>query len=374
MKTLSYTHPFKTENGDVIPGLEIAYNTWGELNAQQDNVIWVCHALTANSDVEAWWPGMVGKGLLFDTGRFFIVCANILGSCYGTTGPASVNPLTGKRWLKDFPPVTFRDLVNAHEILRKHLGVKKIHTVIGASIGGFQSLEYAIMYPDLVERLVFIGSCARQTPWAIAFNQSQRLALNADKSFAGSDPEGGKAGLKAARSIALLSYRNIAAYNKTQSETDNEKTDSFRASSYQDYQGEKLVKRFDPYSYLAILNLSDTHNVGRGRKSVEEALKKVKARTLCIGTSSDILYPVEEQKYVASHVPCGEFVEIDSFYGHDGFLIETGSLSGIVREFWKKINGNHRLESEDPVTGVDTSAERTHTGYSVNDHINAYRR
>ncbi|HLN56808.1 MAG TPA: homoserine O-acetyltransferase [Bacteroidales bacterium] len=334
MKTLKYTQPFTTELGATLPGIEIAYDTWGELNASADNVIWVCHALTANSDVEAWWPGMVGKGLLFDTEKYYIVCANVLGSCYGSTGPASVNPETGRPWLRDFPALTVRDLVKAHEILRKHLQIEKIHSIIGASIGGFQSLEYSIMCPELIERLVFIASSAKQSPWAIGFSQSQRLAMEADPTFDGT-PDGGKKGLRAARAIALLSYRNAAAYNKTQVEDDDARTSSFKAASYQDYQGDKLVSRFNPYSYYCLVNLSDTHNTGRGRGGAARALPGIKAKTLSIGITSDILFPVEEQKFVADHIPGAEYVEIDSFYGHDGFLIESDLITGIVREFWR---------------------------------------
>ena len=190
MEVLKHNQSFVTETGATLPALEIAYDTWGELNSEADNVIWVCHALTANSDVESWWPGMVGKGLLFDIDKYFIVCANVLGSCYGTTGPASINPLTGRQWLKDFPLITIRDLVRVHEILRKHLNIKSIHTAIGASIGGFQSLEYSIMFPDIVKRLVFVASSTNQSPWAIAFSESQRMALEADSSFMDNDPKG----------------------------------------------------------------------------------------------------------------------------------------------------------------------------------------
>jgi homoserine O-acetyltransferase len=335
MDTLKYNQPFITETGAVLPGLEIVYHTWGTLNSEADNVIWVCHALTANSDVESWWPGMVGKGLLFDPEKYFIVCANVLGSCYGTTGPASINPVTGSPWLKDFPLITIRDLVNAHEILRKYLNIKHIHSVIGASIGGFQSLEYSIMYPDIVKRLIFLASSTKQSPWAIAFSESQRMAMEADNSFTENNPEGGKKGLKAARSIALLSYRNPAAYNKTQLEQDDEKLSSFKASSYQAYQGDKLVKRFNPYSYYSLVCLSDTHNTGRGRGGTAKALSSVKAKTLCIGIASDILFPVEEQKYVAANIPGAQYVEIDSFYGHDGFLIESELVTEVVRKFWE---------------------------------------
>jgi homoserine O-acetyltransferase len=336
MKTLKFEYQFKTETEAIIPGLEIAYNTYGTFNSDADNVIWICHALTANSDVEAWWPGMVGEGLLFDTRRFFIVCANVLGSCYGTTGPASLDPETGRPWLRNFPLITVRDLVNVHEILRNHLGIRKIHTIIGASIGGYQALEYSIMYPDLIQRLVLLASGAKQTPWALAFSESMRLAMEADQTFSDGDPEGGKKGLKAARSIALISYRTVAAYNQTQKEDDDEKLTSFKAATYQAYQGDKLVSRFNPYSYWCLTCLSDTHNIGRNRGGVISALKIIKAEVLCVGIKSDLLFPTEEQKLIASNTGNAEYAEIDSFYGHDGFLIETGLVTDVVRKFWNK--------------------------------------
>lgn len=336
METLKYNHPFITETGAELPEIEISYNTWGKLNSNGDNVIWICHALTANSDVESWWPGMVGSGLLFDPDKYFIVCANVLGGCYGTTGPATVNKLTAKPWLLDFPFITIRDLVNVHEILRKHLAIKKIHTIIGASIGGYQALEYSIMFPDLIERLVVLASGAKQTPWALAFSESMRLALEADQTFIAGEPDGGKKGLKAARSIALISYRTMSAYNQTQKEDDDEKLTSFKASSYQAYQGDKLVKRFNPYSYWTITNLSDTHNIGRGRGGVINALNSIKADVICVGIKSDMLFPTDDQKFIASHAQKAEYVEMDSFYGHDGFLIETEKVTAIIRSFWTK--------------------------------------
>jgi homoserine O-acetyltransferase len=336
MNTLKIKQPFTTETGSVLPELEIAYNTYGTLNSKGDNVIWICHALTANSDVEAWWPGMVGEGLLFDPQKYFIVCANVLGSCYGTTGPASLNPGTGRPWLRDFPLITVRDLINAHEILRNYLGIKRIHTIIGASIGGYQALEYSIMFPDLIDRLIVLASGARQTPWALAFSESMRLAMEADHTFLDGNPEGGKKGLKAARSIALISYRTVAAYNQTQKEDDDEKLTSFKAASYQAYQGDKLVRRFNPYSYWCLTNLSDTHNIGRSRGGVLNALRGIKAEVLCVGIKSDILFPTEEQKLIASNTERGDYVEIDSFYGHDGFLIETRLVTDVIRNFWAK--------------------------------------
>lgn len=335
MKTLKSDQPFITETGFTFDHLEIAYHTWGTLNRNADNVIWVCHALTANSDVEAWWPGMVGEGLAFDTSKYFIVCANILGSCYGTTGPLSIDPLSGREWLDRFPVVTVRDIVKVHELLRKYLNINKIHSVIGASIGGYQALEYSIMYPDVVTGLIFIAAGAKQSPWAVAFNESQRLAIEADITFAGNNKSGGNNGLKAARSIALLSYRTPYAYNKTQSEDSDEKITSFKASSYQAYQGEKLVRRFNAWSYYRMTQLADSHNVGRHRNGVISALKMVMARTLCIGIRSDILYPLEEQKFVAENVPNGRYAEIDSFFGHDGFLIEVKQVTDLLKKFWE---------------------------------------
>jgi homoserine O-acetyltransferase len=336
MEILKYKQQFRTETGSLLPELEIAYNTYGKLNKTADNVIWICHALTANSDVEAWWPGMVSEGLLFDTRKHFIVCANVLGSCYGTTGPASVNPETGKPWLRNFPLITVRDLINVHEILRNHLGIRKIHTIIGASIGGYQALEYTIMFPELIDRLIVLASGTKQTPWALAFSESMRLAMEADQTFMANEPEGGKKGLKAARSIALISYRTVAAYNKTQKENDDEKLTSFKACSYQAYQGDKLVKRFNSYSYWCLTNLSDTHNIGRGRGGVIKALSQIKAKVLCVGITSDLLFPTDEQKLIAAHTENAEYIEIDSFYGHDGFLIETGVVTDVVRKFWEK--------------------------------------
>jgi len=336
MEKLLINESFKTETGAEIPSLVIAYNTWGTLNEKGDNVIWVCHALTANSDVESWWPGMVGNGLCFDSGKYFIICANILGSCYGSTGPSEVNPSTGTPWLRSFPLVTVRDAVRVHNKLREHLGITSIHTIIGSSIGGYQAIEFTLMYPGVVKRLILMASNSRQSPWAIAFSESQRLAMEADQSFVNGEPDGGKKGLKAARSIALISYRTCPAYNQTQKEEDDSKLTSFRAASYQAYQGDKLVNRFNPYSYWTLVQLSDTHNVGRDRGGVTNALRSIEANVLAVGIKSDILFPVEEQKLVAENTPHGEYVEIDSFYGHDGFLIETEIVTRVIREFWEK--------------------------------------
>ncbi len=343
MNTFHYPHPFITESGEQIHGLEIAYHTYGTINKERDNVVWICHALTANSDVADWWPGMVGEGKYYDSAKYFIVCANVLGSCYGTTGPLSMNKVTGKQWLHHFPSITIRDIVKCNDLLRQHLGIERIHTVIGGSIGGFQSMEWAIMQPEIFDQIVLIACSAKASPWVIAFNESQRMALMADGTFSrGFRSRGvdsiipketdGWEGLKAARSIALLSYRTSEAYNLTQSETSDEKLADYRASSYQQYQGEKLVKRFNAYSYVILTRFIDSHNIFRDRPDIMELLGAIKARTLVVGITTDILYPVSEKKYLTSLFPGAVYREIYSDFGHDGFLIEDEKLTNLLKE------------------------------------------
>ncbi|MFN3403887.1 MAG: homoserine O-acetyltransferase [Cytophagaceae bacterium] len=325
---------FILESGKKLSGLKINYSAAGKLNQQGDNVIWICHALTANSDVSAWWEGMIGAGKIFDTSKYFVVCANILGSCYGTTGPIELNPDTAKPYFGSFPQVTIRDMVECHEILRNHLKIKSIHTCIGGSLGGQQALEWAIIQPDLILNLILLATNAFHSPWGIAFNESQRMAIKADPTWTEERVDAGREGLKAARAIALLSYRNYYTYECSQSEEDYNKTDEFKSSSYQQYQGEKLVNRFNCHSYLILSKAMDSHNVGRGRNGVVNALSSVKAKTLVIGIKSDVLFPVSEQIFLSEHIPYAIYKEIDSIYGHDGFLIETERIQSLISEFY----------------------------------------
>jgi homoserine O-acetyltransferase len=332
-ETFKYAKTFTLESGRQLHGLQIGYHTFGKLNKQGDNVIWVCHALTANSDVLDWWSGLFGEDDLFNPNEYYIVCANILTSPYGTTNPLSTDPLTGEGYYLNFPQTTIRDMVQAHQLLAEHLGVKEIQVAIGGSLGGQQAMEWAIIEPDRIKNLILMATNAKHSPWGIAFNEAQRLALSADPTFYSNTPDGGKNGLKAARSIALLSYRGYEAYGKTQEDTDDEKLDDYKASSYQNYQGEKLVKRFNAYSYWYLSKAMDSHNVGRGRESIEAALGLIKAKTLVIGITSDILFPVAEQQYLAQHIPNALYSEYDSIYGHDSFLIETGILTKTISAF-----------------------------------------
>jgi len=330
-----YLHPFELESGQKLQELEIGFHTYGRLNKNRDNVVWVCHALTANADVFDWWKGLFGENNFFNPDEYFIVCANILGSPYGTTNPLSINPVTGQPYFLSFPEISVRDMVNAHQLLAKHLGINSIHVLLGGSLGGQQAMEWAIIEPDLIKNLILMATNARHSPWGIAFNESQRLAISADRTFYAGAPDGGKKGLKAARSIALLSYRGYKTYSISQQEETDSITDGFRASSYQNYQGDKLVNRFNAYSYWYLTKTMDSHNVGRKRNGIEKALSLIKARTLVIGIKSDLLFPIEEQQYLFRHIPKSAFAEFDSYYGHDGFLIETEALTNIITSFFK---------------------------------------
>jgi len=334
-KTFKYNKVFALESGPTLPALEIAYHTYGTLNKEKNNVIWVSHALTANSDVFDWWKGLFGENDFYNPNDYFIVCANNLGSCYGTTGPLTVNPDTNAPWFSYFPNITTRDQARSLEILREHLGINKIHTLIGGSQGAQIAQEWTLLKPELVENLIIIATNAKHSPWGVAFNESQRLAVKADRTYYSNTEDGGQKGLAAARSIALLSYRNYNTYNETQLDANHNKINDFASSSYQRYQGEKLVKRFNAYSYVRLSEAMDAHNVARGRtESLEHALNSIKTKTLVVGISSDILFPIAEQQFLAKHIPNAQFNEIDSFYGHDGFLLETKQLTEVIKQFY----------------------------------------
>lgn len=332
MNSLKINGDYLLESGKILKNPTIGYTTYGELNSTKSNVIWVCHALTGNSAVHDWWSGVFGEGRPLDPSKYFIVCANVLGSCYGSTGPLCFNE-EGNRLFEDFPLITTRDMASAHELLRKSLRIEKIHLLIGASLGGQQALEWSIAQPTLFENSVFIATNAKHSPYGIAFNEAQRLAIYADSTYFERKLNGGRKGLIAARSIAMLSYRSYEGYKLTQSEDNDQLTTDFKASSYQNYQGEKLAKRFNAYSYVALSKSMDAHNIGRNRKSISSALSEIKAKTLVIGVTSDLLFPVIEQQLIATHIKDAIYAEIDSNFGHDGFLVEFEQLNTLITNF-----------------------------------------
>lgn len=335
VKFYHHSEGLELESGERLDELDIAYVTYGTMNADQSNVVWMCHAYTANADPVDWWPGMVGEGKFFDPAKYFIVCANILGSCYGTTGPLSINPKTGKPYYRDFPLITVRDQIAAHEILRKHLGIESIYIILGCSIGGHQAIEWAISNPPLIKHAIFVATTAVNTPWVSAFNEAQRMAIEADQTFYNDTPNGGELGMKSARAMALISYRNREIFNKTQAEDPNDldKLDHFRVVSYQQHQGDKLAARFNAYSYYTLSKALDSHNVGRGRDGFQAALGRITARTLVIGIDTDILFPVEDQLIIHKGVKGSVLRILASVYGHDGFLLEYEKQAKIYTQF-----------------------------------------
>ena len=326
---------FETEQGGKLPRLELAYHTFGNFSPGRSKVVWVCHALTASSDAADWWPDLVGEGKAINPDEYFIICVNIPSSCYGSSGPLSVNPETGAPYYGDFPWFTVRDVVKSFILLRKQLGIEKIHLLLGGSMGGYQCLEWSLIEPGQIENMMLIATSAKESAWGIAIHTAQRLALESDPTFGGKTATAGNKGLKVARAVGMLTYRSYRAYVATQSDTDD-RIDDFKASSYIDYQGDKLVNRFNAYSYWMLTKTMDSHNVARGRGEMSGVLKKIKTRTLCIGISSDFLCPVPEQKFLAEYIPGAIYKEIDSPFGHDGFLVEGEKVGELVRDFLKK--------------------------------------
>lgn len=332
-KIFTCGRPFTLESGYRLPGYHLAYHTYGTLNARGDNAVWVFHALTANSDAADWWSGLVGEGKLFDPARYFIVCVNMPGSCYGSIGPLEKIPFCSELFYHDFPLFTTRDMIRAYQPLREFLRIRKIFVGIGGSMGGQQLLEWAIEEPALFEHIIPLATNAVHSPWGKAFNASQRLCIETDPTWQQRHPTAGTDGMKTARSVALLSYRHYQTYAQHQDDGTSEVLLGFRSESYQRYQGEKLARRFNAFSYYRLSQSMDAHNVGRSRGGVVAALGQIEARALVFGIRSDILFPPEEQHFLAEHIAEAEFRLIDSIYGHDGFLLEFDAIQEKVVRF-----------------------------------------
>lgn len=349
--------PCTLELGGKLQRVDVAYETYGTLNAEGTNAILVCHALTGNAHAanlppyqngqEGWWDGVIGPGKGFDTDRYCVISSNFLGSCYGTTGPTSTNPETGRAYGPDFPAITVRDMVRVQHELLTSLGVRQLVGVAGGSLGGMQVLEWALLYPGMVRSILPIATAARHSSWCIALNEAARLAITNDPSWKGGRyKEQPAKGLALARMVAMVTYRSAASFQQrfgreVQPESTipqfpnpfgNERP-LFKIENYLRYQGRKLVDRFDANSYLTITRAMDLHDVSSGRGILEDVLGQIKARTLCVGIDSDILYPVGEQVELAQLIPGARYEEIRSPHGHDAFLIEFGKMNSLIREF-----------------------------------------
>lgn len=338
----SYAQSFTLESGNTLLGFHLAYTTYGTLNENRDNAVWVFHALTANSDAAEWWHGLVGSDCLLNPQDYFIVCVNMPGSCYGSSSPLDADPQTGEPYYHHFPWFTTRDMIRAYQHLKNRLGISKIFIGIGGSMGGQQLLEWAVEEPELFQNLIPIATNAQHSPWGIAFNATQRFCIEHDDTWKEKNGRAGIEGMKTARAVALLSYRNYHTYSAAQhgptEPTKNLSIDAqiFNAETYQRYQGEKLAKRFNAFSYYFLSKGMDAHDVGRGRGSAAAALQKIQAATLVISIHSDILFPPEEGHFLAGHIPGAVFHLIDSPYGHDGFLLEFEQLTHVIQPFLKQ--------------------------------------
>jgi homoserine O-acetyltransferase len=335
------------ERGGELPSVRIAYETFGELNAAGSNAILIVHALTGDSHVVGdpgpghptggWWAGLVGPGKPIDTDRWFVVAPNMLGGCQGTTGPASHAP-DGAEWGSRFPFVTIRDQVDAQLALTDALGLERWAAVIGGSMGGMQSLEWAVSYPDRLERVAVLAAPAISNADQIALNSVQLEAIRMDPAFAdgnyydAADGEGPHRGLALARRMALLNYRSPTELNDRFERSWQSGVSPlggggrYAVESYLDFHGNKFTRRFDANSYITLVEAMNSHDVGRGRGGTAQALSRVTAKALVLGIDSDRLFPVPDQRVIASHAPGnidGNVPHvITSQFGHDGFLIE----------------------------------------------------
>ena len=356
--TFAFGAPFRLEAGGSLQPVSVRYAVYGELNERRDNAVLVCHALSGSARVADWWPEMFSNtpsrasaardgdpgGSVFDLSRDCVICTNILGSCYGSSGPASVNPATGNRFGPDFPLITIRDIVRAQAHVLQELGVKRLRIVIGASIGGMQALQWAVDYPGRVEHCIAIGT-APLSAMGLALNHLQRKAIQLDSDFkngryaAGEQPA---RGLGLARGIAMCSYKSTDLFEERYARNPNRNGEDplrtvderYDVAGYLDHQGEKFVKRFDANSYLVISKAMDTFELGRGYSSEAEALKRIKAHVSLVGISSDWLFPAKDvldlaKRIEAAGVQC-DYTEFETAHGHDGFLAEMDAITTVV--------------------------------------------
>ncbi len=342
------------EAGQRLAPIEVAYETWGTLNRAGDNAILVCHALTGDAHAAGryaddarlgWWDPLIGPGRALDTRRYFVVCANILGGCQGTTGPASLDSATGQPYGSTFPTITVRDMVRLQYALVRGLGVRRLAAVAGGSLGGMQALEWLVMYPDFVAAAIPVAASLAHTPQGIAYNLIGREAIMRDPDWRGGDyyssgrtPE---QGLALARMIGMITYQSDESMQRKfgRSRVEADPADRFQVESYLHYQGESLVRRFDANSYLVLSRAMDLHDVGTGRGGMDVALACTDpaTRTLVVGISSDILFPLHLQRDTAARLQAlarpATYAEIRSPWGHDAFLIDYDQLTAHITAF-----------------------------------------
>eukprot|EP00041_Stephanoeca_diplocostata_P004184 m.41567 g.41567 ORF g.41567 m.41567 type:complete len:472 (-) comp14942_c0_seq2:352-1767(-) len=356
---LSFTssEPFQCQildnpNAGILSEITVAYETWGELNESRDNAILLHTGLSASSHAKSndldpnqgWWEKFIGPGRALDTDKYFVICTNVLGGCYGSTGPSSINPDTGERYALTFPVVTVSDMVRAQFLLLDNLGIQALHASVGSSMGGMQSLAAAAMYPSRVKRAISISAAARSHPTAIALRYMQRRILMADPHWNGGNYYDGEfpvMGLKHAREIATISYRSGPEWEqrfgrrKASIQAPSFRPD-FLIETYLEYQGNQWIGKYDPNSLIYISKAMDLFDMGEGHLSLAHGTAQVRCPTLVIGVQSDILFPITQQREVVDLIKQGgneevSYYELNAMYGHDTFLIDVPGISNAIK-------------------------------------------
>jgi homoserine O-acetyltransferase/O-succinyltransferase len=360
-----HDRPFALDGGMVLTDVSIAYETWGTLNENATNAILICHAWTGDSHVSGsaedghptpgWWEGVVGPGKAIDTNKWFVVCSNVIGGCQGSTGPATAHPEDGQLYGPRFPVITVRDMVRAQVRLTDMLGIRAWHSVVGGSMGGMQVLEWAVTFPDRVKTIIPIATCAQATAQQIAWGAIGRRAIRLDPKWRNGEyydaaiGEGPWEGLAIARMISQVTFRSdnvfTERFGRALVDMDADYNglglwDRFEVEGYLDHHGDRLIRRFDTNSYLIIGKAMDLHDIARGRGSLDNAMSRIKAPTLVMGISSDILYPTYQQKQIHSILSekgvDSTYVEIDSPHGHDAFLINFDQVGAPIEAFLER--------------------------------------
>jgi homoserine O-acetyltransferase len=353
--------PLELVSGRRLPSVTLCYETYGTLNSQQSNALLICHALTGDSHVAGrydptdrkpgWWDEVVGPGKVFDTERYFVICSNVLGGCQGSTGPASINPETGRPYGLDFPVITPRDMVRAQARLIDRLGIKRLLAVVGGSLGGMQVLEWAVSYPDRVVGVIPIGGAGRFHPQGIAWNEVQRQAILTDPNFQAGHyygTPGPVKGLATARMLGMITYRSdesmwlqFGRHLRSESDLEQGFNVAYQVESYLHHQGDAIVERFDANSYLYLSRAMDLQDLGRGYESYESAHGRIQARVLSIGIRSDLLFLPYLQRETVDLVKAAggraEYLEMDSPWGHDAFLVDFQMIAESITQFLNQL-------------------------------------
>jgi homoserine O-acetyltransferase/O-succinyltransferase len=342
--------PWRLELGGDIARLKVSYYTWGRLNATRDNAVVVCHALTQSADVEEWWADMLGVGKALDPDRDFIICSNVLGGCFGTTGPASLDASTGRPFGPAFPTITIRDIVAVQQWMVEKLGVRHIRMVIGAALGAMQALEWALLAPSYVGSVATIAACGRQSAWRTALSESQRCAIHADPLFCQGNytPERQpKTGLATARMIATCMYRTPASF-EARFVRQAQDGQCLAVAGFLHEQGLAFAEQFDANSYVTLTRAMDTHDLARGRGDYRSVLAGIKTPALIVSVPADLLYLTEEQSELVGAMPNAHFVHLRSIHGHDAFLLEGKALNAVVSEYRERLAAGARHAPTEP--------------------------